>query len=134
MHRECFMCFMSLKFIVCFSFFFLWHFKRSLSFQWISNLFADKNRIWRKVVISSSFIQKYFAQRDLHASERKYRKIYHVKATYFSNWVNIFGNRQGELWQLTLDEHIRSLAILAISQIYQTISDSRESQLMFFYH
>ena len=89
-------------------FFFLWHFKWSLSFQWISNLFADKNRIWRKVVISSSFIQKYFAQRDLHASERKCRKIYHVKATYFSNWVNIFGNRQGELWQLILDEHIGS--------------------------
>lgn len=108
--------------------------KMSLSFQWISSLFADKNGIWRKVVISSSFIQKYFAQRDLHALERKYRKIYHVKATYFSNWVNIFGNRQGELWQLILDEHmIRSLAIPAISQIYQTISDSRESQLTFFY-
>lgn len=85
----------------------------------------------------SSFLAvsfKNISRRDLHASERKYRKIYHVKATYFSNWVNIFGNRQGELWQLILDEHIRSLAILAISQIYQTISDSRESQLMFFYH
>ena len=85
----------------------------------------------------SSFLAvsfKNISRRDLHASERKYRKIYHVKATYFSNWVNIFGNRQGELWQLILDEHIRSLAILAISQIYQTISDSRESQLTFFYH
>lgn len=85
----------------------------------------------------SSFLAvsfKNISRRDLHASERKYRKIYHVKATYFGNWVNIFGNRQGELWQLILDEHIRSLAIVAISQIYQTISDSRESQLMFFYH
>lgn len=36
----------------------------------------------------SSFLAvsfKNISRRDLHASERKYRKIYHVKATYFSN-------------------------------------------------